>query len=282
VSSKKQELSDIIVLKELKIAGLRKIRIPRSKDSPERTIESNNNAENVIILSQVGNDSTAGTITLAPLSLSKGISVRLYSGKNPLTYHIHLQRSEFPIRVTVQGSLAVKLSAAPREIVDFGHPKPLLLQPNETGVDLELSLAHPDKDLLVSPLSINGLFFYRLDEHMEGERTVVQQISTILSGFYSFVYMGGQDPQLIMNEGIRLKNPVGKIQEIRLQKENLEIAFQGYVQELSSCSGEHCTNLMPTYLKWLTTRYWQLSIAVAILYPVFAIWMGFLWWRLRK
>ena len=281
VSSKEQEFSDILVLNELKIAGLKKIRIPRSKKSPERTIDANNNAEKVIILSKVGNDSTAGTISLAPLSLSKGISVRLYSGKNRLTYHVHLQRSEFPIRVTVQGPIAVKLSGAPREIVDFGPPKPLLLQTYGNGVDLELSLA-PDENLLTSPLSISGLSFYRLDEHVEGDRTIVQHISTILSGFYSFDYKESIRRQLIMNEGIRLKNPVGKIQAIRLHDENLEIEFKGYVQELSSCSGDKCATLIPTYFKWIAAQYWQLLIAGAILYSAFAIWIGFLWRRLRK
>jgi hypothetical protein len=282
VSSEEQELSDILVPTVLKVAGLKKIYIPRAKGRPTQTIDVNNSAGKAISLSRVRGYPTAGTISLAPLSLSTGTSVRLYTGKERQTYHVYLQRSEFPIRVTVQGAVAVQLPVAPREILDFGPPKPLILRSSGTGVDLEFNLAHPRTNLLTAPLSITGLSLYRLDEQVGKERSVVRRVSTILSGTFSFDFTRGQSQKLIINEEIRLNKPIGKINEIRLHEDHLEIAFKGYVQELKSCLDDNCSSLMPTYLKWLTAQYRLILIVVTMVYSVFVILVSLLWWRKRK
>jgi hypothetical protein len=282
VSSEEQELSVILVPTVLKVAGLKEIRIPRAKGRPPQTIDVNNSAGKAINLSRVRDYPTAGSISLAPLSLSAGTSVRLYTGKKRQKYHVSLQRSEFPIRATVQGVVAVGLPAAPREIFDFGPPKPLLLQSSGTGVDLELSLAHPRSNLLTAPLSINSLSLYRLDEQVGKDRSLVQHVSTILSGTFSFDSEKDQSQNLSLSEEILLKKPIGKIHEIRLHEDHLEIAFKGYVQELKSCFNDNCSSLKPTYLKWLTAQYRLLSIVITMVYFVFVILISLLWWRTRK
>jgi hypothetical protein len=193
VSSQQQELSDLLVLSSLGVSGLKEVHLPRALGPSAEALRGD--AGNVPPLRLISNHTAQkqGAISLAPLSLHHGTQITVRMGTDPYQSRISLRGSTFPVRVSVQDSLQVLVSRSPAQSIDFGPPKPLILQPDPKEVNLEITPERPQQNLLPAPLSISGLALLRIDERVEAQQTVVREVSTILSGMVRFESLGGEE-----------------------------------------------------------------------------------------
>jgi hypothetical protein len=279
VSSQQQELSDLLVLSSLGVSGLKEVHLPRALSSSAEALRRDDG--NVQPLRLIPNHTAQkqGAISLAPLSLHRGTQVTVRMGTDPYQSRISLRGSTFPVRVSVQDSLQLLVAGSPAQSIDFGPPKPLILQPDPNGVNLEITPERPQQNLLPAPLSISGLALLRIDERVEAQRTVVREVSTILSGMVRFESLGGEERSLPSGEMIQFENSRGEIRTLQVNEDHLTIEFQGQVQGMKTCVGKTCKSLMPTALEWLWAQQRLPLIAAATAYIFMLVMGGMRWWK---
>jgi hypothetical protein len=275
--SEQQDLSDLLILKALGASGLKEIRLPRARGRPDQIIGEADERGKVLRLIHAAPHSQ-GMITLAPLSLPSGTYVTVRLGTDPYQYRVSFKGSNLPVRVNVQGSLQVMLSGNPVESIDFGFPKPILLQSDESGTDLDITLPEPLRNLLPAPLSVSRVSLFRIDERIEAQRTVVQMVSTVLSGIVRLESLGGRELSLRSGEEIQFENSQGEIRTLQLNESNLAVQFNGRIKGMKTCSGGICTSLMPTYFEWLWAKHGFLLLAAIMAY-VLSLIVGGMRWR---
>jgi TIR domain len=276
VFSEQQDLSDLLILKAFGASGLNEIRLPRARGRPDQIIGEADERGKVLRLIHAGSQ-PQGMITLAPLSLPSGTQAAIRLGTDPYQYRMSFKGSKLPVRVNVQGPLQVLFAGSPVESIDFGSPKPILLQSDENGVDLDVTLPEPLRNLLPAPLSVNRVSLFRIDERVEAQRTVVQEVSTVLSGTLRLESLGGQELSLHSGEEIQFEQSQGEIRTLQLNEGNLALQFHGWIKGMKTCSGGICKSLMPTYFEWLRAQYRFLLLAAAVAYFLLLIVGGMRW-----
>jgi hypothetical protein len=272
ILSKDQDVSDSLILKAFGASGFKEIQLPRARGRPDQTIGEAYKRGKVLRLIQ-DNSPRQGTITLAPLSLPSGTDVTLGLGTDPSQYRVFIKGSNRPVRVNVQGPLQVLLAGKHGEAIDFDFPKPIILQSNEHGIDLDITLPKPSQNLLPAPLAVERIAMFRIDERVEAERTVVREVSTVLSGTVDFKSLSGQVLTLRSGEEVRFEESQGEIRTLELNQNNLTVQFHGRIGGMTTCSGGVCESVMPTQLEWLWAQHRVPLVAAATTY-LFALIIG--------
>jgi hypothetical protein len=254
VSSAEQELSGLLVLGSLNVAGLRQIHFPRSEDLPGRTVTSHDLRGTIVSLSDGGPASSSGAITLEPLALSDRTSARLSANSGQAQVNIALEDTHQQIRVNVQDQVEVQLPKMSPAILKFGNPKPLLLEPGRSSVELSLSFSGYPVHLTPAPVSVKDLAFYRVEERVIGQQTIVRKIPTILRGKLRIAESTQSDLTLSKGATIDFAEAYGEIEAIRFLEDRIELDFRGKVRGLKLCFEGDCSNLMPTRLEWMMNQ----------------------------
>lgn len=278
VLSKEQEVSDALVLKAFGASGFKEVQLPRARGRPDQTIGEAEKSGKVLRLIR-DSSSRQGTITLAPLVLSSGTDVTVRLGTDPYQYRVSFKGFNRPVRVNVQGPLQVLFAGRPTETMDFDVPKPLLLQPDEKGVDMDITLPEPSRNLLSGPLAVSRIALFRIDERVEAERTVIQEVSTVLSGTVGFESLGGQVLTLRSSEEIWFEESQGEIRTLELNQNNLTVQFHGRIGGMTTCSGGVCESVMPTQLEWLWAQHRPLLLTTIAVYLGLLVMGSVQWWR---
>jgi hypothetical protein len=278
VLSKEQELSDSLILKAFGASGFKGMQLPRARGRPDRTIREAGESRKVLRLIP-DNSPRQGTITLAPLLLPSGTDVTIRLGTAPYQYRVSFKDSSRPVRVNVQGPLQVLFAGRPAETMDFDFPKPILLQPAEHEVDLDITLPEPLPNLLPAPLAVSRVAIFRVDERIEAQRTVVREVSTVLSGTVGFESLGGQVLTLRSGEEIRFEQSQGEFRTLQLREDNLALQFHGRIRGMTTCTGGVCKSVMPTQLEWLWAQHRVPLITTASAYVCALLFGGLRWWK---
>lgn len=275
--SDQQDLSDLLILKAFGASGLREIRLPRARERPDQIMGQVDGSGKVLRLAHAAGHSQ-GTITLAPLTLPGGTHITVRLGTDTYQYRVSFKEFKIPLRVNVQGHLQMLLSGRPIELIDFGSPKPVLLQSDESGTDLDITLSDALRNLLPGPLAVNRVSLFRVDERVQGQRTIVQMVSTVLSGIIRLESLGGQELPLSSGEEIQFEDSQGELRTLQLNEGNMALQFKGLIKGMKSCSGRSCKGLMPTYLEWLWSEHRLLLITIASVYVLLLI-GSVRWWK---
>ena len=275
--SEQQDLLGIIVLSALGTSGLNELHLPRPLD---RAAQTHGEARRTGSLFRLASTPPhQGSITLAPVSLPSRSRITIRRGAEPRQLRISLQGSTLPIRINVQGRLQLLLAEGRAESIDFGPPKPIVLMPDDNQVDLDLTLTQLPKNLLSAPLSVGSLALLRIDERLEPQRTIIQEVSTVLSGRLRLTSLGGQERVLPSGEMIQFDNSRGEIRALQVNGDHLALEFYGQVQGMKTCFGKTCTSVMPTRLAWLWAQH-RLPLIVAVTaYAFLSIIMSMRWWK---
>jgi hypothetical protein len=181
------------------------------------------------------------------------------------------------VPVNVQGSLEVVLSRGAPQRIDFGAPKPLVLEPDQRGVDLGISPADGSRNLLAAPVLIHGLSLVRIDERSDTRRTDIQAVSTIKSGTLRLEALRGRERALGAGEGLRFGASQGELRALQLTDGRLSLNFRGQVRQMGTCSRHSCESWMPTYLESLAAQHTPLLIAFAAAYLLYLVAVGRRW-----
>jgi hypothetical protein len=123
VASSRQELSDVMILSALEVAGLTEMQIPRAVGQPAQVIKKTDGGAGVIRIANTG----SGTVNLDPIPLDADNSISL-NASTPQQYRIRLQGTKMPLHVSVQGVVTISLQDSLTQTRDFGPPKLLLLK----------------------------------------------------------------------------------------------------------------------------------------------------------
>lgn len=277
VLSKEQELSDSLILKTFGASGFKGIQLPRVRGRPDQPREADESRKVLRLISD--SSSRQGTITLAPLLLPSGTDVTVRLGTDPYQYRVSIKGSTRPLRVNVQGPLQVLLAGNPNEAIDFASPKPILLQPDASGVDLDITLPEPLTNLLPASLALSQVALFRVDERIEAQRTAIREVSTVRSGTVNFELLGGQVLTLRSGEEIRFEQSLGEIRTLQLNEGNLALQFHGWIKGMTTCSGGVCNSVMPTQLEWLWAQHRIPLVTAASLYVCALLIGGLRWWE---
>lgn len=266
ISTTQQELSDPLGIKSFKAAGLSQIQIPGTSETPDESLTINENMLGTIIVTPGSNGEDEGDMTLDTLTLPQGSSMRVVKTASPFQYNMTFDHLNQPLKVNVKGSVDIMVPGIGVKHRVFRFPKPLLLQPGPSGIDMEITVVDLADNLLPSPLSVTNLGFVRIDERRGDDRTTVRKVSTILAGDFS---LNGESQQLASEEYLQFDHSEGSLRAIRLNQDNLKVEFHGQIQGMKSCQEKNqCTSLMPTYGEWLLINYSAVVVIGGIVYYI--------------
>ena len=218
-----------------------------------------------------------GSMTLDTINLSAGSATRVVRTANPFRYTFTLNQAHQPIRVNVTGTVDITIQGIGMQHRAFSSPKPIVLHPGPSGLDMEITLTEPRHNLLPSPMSVTSLGFVRVDERRGDDRTTAQKVSTILDGRFS---LNGDPHQLAPGAYLQFDHAEGKLNTIQLHRDSLNVVFRGKVQGMKSCQEEtQCTSFMRTLLTWLIQNHGGPLILGGMVYLGIMVFVGTLKWR---
>jgi hypothetical protein len=142
-------------------------------------------------------------------------------------------------------------------VIDFKIPKSLTFDTDPAGTNLDLVFeTGANVAAGFSPqLSVHRLSLSRIDEFNTPAGTLVQAVSTILSGMVYFESLDGAKYPLRPQELLRFEDVQGTIRTLQLVDGRINLNFRGRMRGMSTGWGEHPRDLMPTYLEWLQARH---------------------------
>jgi len=265
-----QELSDPLAIVNFKAAGLRQIQIPATSESPHESLTIGEEVLGTIALTLGNKGEDSGVMTLDTITLPSGSAVRIAKSSRPFLYDITFDQLNQALRINVKGPVEFKVPGIGEKHRDFRFPKPILLQPGPSGLDVEITVVEPPDNLLPGPLSVTNLGFDRIEERRSDDQTTIRKVSTILNGNF---LINGEPQQLTSEEYLQIEHSEGSLRTIRLNQESLDVEFHGQVQGMGRCQASQCTSLMPTYGKWLVTNY-SIPFTIGVVIYVLIIFAG--------
>ena len=272
-SSRPQELSDLVVLSKLEVAGFEEVILPRSRNREEQTIA--NDAVHGVRLQFVADDPVgAGSITLEPLVLPKGTRATVQTVAGPRECRLTLEAGNVALGASVQGQVRVRRAGAPPQTYDFGPPKPLVIQTRAAGTELDLVPEVPLPNLLPAPMGIEALSLTRLEERDVMNTTRVQNTSTVVSGTLRVVSLRARPRVLESGETLELRHATGELERVQIDNGQLVIDFHGESERVRACLRGECSNLEARWGQWLWAQHGGVVLAAAAVYGALLVAMS--------
>jgi hypothetical protein len=253
------EISDLLVISQFAALDIDKLEVPRTKRTLTRTLDRVPGQPGVVKLA-LAEANGRGSITLAPLRVPAGSRVSITAAGGRQEFRIRAD-SKRPVTLNVDGVVKASLQGSRWEIFDFSFPKPMTLYAGDTGTDLTVRLSAAEAELLPVPLSVKSLSLTRVDERADKERSVVQEVSTVVSGRLRVDAANVARP-LANGERVIIDQPLGRIQEIRLAADHVAMRFEGKARTVLVCANEVCQDLRPTVARSLWHEHRTLAVAV--------------------
>lgn len=276
-SERAAQLSDLLVVSDLAAVGVKKLELPRTTAAPGRrvTLET---GPGIMRLSLDGAP-RQGSITLAPLPTRAGSRVSMFTGERQREFSVRIDRND-PVTVNVEGTIKAALNGPQWEWLDFGFPKPLIVQPGENGIDLAFHVRAPVENIQPAAIPVTSLDFLRVEEHAAGEKSMIREVSTVRSGILRLDSME-QGLPLAQGEKLLLKEPRGKILQIKLGSDHMTVRFDGTARSMVTCVDEVCQDRRTTMARWFWRQHGAATMAVGVGWA--AVLVALLWrtwtWR---
>src|SRR6266851_4200159 len=271
-----QVISDAMSVSVLGVSGLRVIELPSADGRPGWRRPA---ADIFLAADRVGR--RTGTVSISPITLPMGTRVSLRQLEGHHGYRLVLRSATPELVVSVNGPIRIIVPSAVNELREFSFPRGIGLEPDSNQVSLDFlpTEAAEVSWAFRSPLPVESLSLYRVDQFEGAEQTLVRRVSTIQSGTLYFESIDGRARQLRAGEGLHFAWSGGEIREWRIRNDGVVVRFHGSVRGMSSGSGEIKRSLMPTLIEWLRARH-GLSLlwgTTAYVVGLFVTILG--WWR---
>jgi hypothetical protein len=153
------------------------------------------------------------------------------------------------------------------------------MEPNLHIVDLDIRGGNLSKTCFSNQLSADSLSFFRIDEQVDGDRTVVRRVSTLLGGALYFESLGGQERRLRRGEDLDFEWTQGEIRTLELRNDSIHVTFHGTVKGMTLGTEEYRYSIMPTFLEWLQARHGLALLWATTIYFFGLIYTVIRWWR---
>jgi hypothetical protein len=251
VLTKAQALTGYIDLSSLGVSGLREVQLPQAGFI----------AASSVSLTAAAPGQRHGAVSLSPLLLPAGADVTLSYSEVPNQYRIEVSllppkaTANLPLQATANGPITIAVPGSPSITVDLASPKPVLLHAGPTDVGLDLTFPTLPQSALSPQLHVRSIAFWRTDQFLESNQTVVRRLSTVLSGTLTFESLNGEEVRLRPGEELDFQQSEGEVRSAECAAKHIDLKFYGRVRGITVGSGEGVHSIMPTYLEWLKARH---------------------------
>ena len=276
-----QVLTHTMSVVTLGAAGLRGVRLPLSEDRQAAANAASQGEVSAVRLSVKPLERPSGSIDVATVVAPKDTGVRI-SHTDRARYRLSLgapPTSELRLRVDVNGAVDVGRPGAPPTRLDLRSPRGIALESGPNEIDLDLYFSRLPAGPFASPLRLRGLRLSRVEELNRLNGTLVQHLSTVLSGTVYFESLGGQEWKLRPGERLAFGSSEGEIRKLDLRDDGIGVRFSGRVRDMAVGSEASRRSMMPTWLEWLRARH-SLSLFWGTAVYLFGLFLVALrWWR---
>jgi hypothetical protein len=253
--AKEREVTDLLSISELAVAGIAQIDLPRFVTEAGTTRAAQSLKISKVLMKVDHHTDMGSGLTLDSLLLPKDATVEYQYVSQGARLRIFSRRSTHPVRVNLSGAVLIELPGEGSVKFRFGTPKAAILLPGGVGTDLDVALLNPPSNLLPVALPVSELALARIDQRTNTGGSLQQEVSTVRTGRMTL----GKAAifSLDANKVVRFKGLTGEIQSIGVNGNGLEIRFAGTVSGLAVCMADRCKNLMPTLLEtvWFDHRF---------------------------
>ena len=271
--SKKQVLSDALMLSKVGVSGVREARLPRTR-------ETLRDAEISISIPTPAAGEQRGTITLQSLVLPAGTEVTLSRTRDAHQVRLSLLGDLPDLHASVTGPVEVGSTRREARQVNYERPRAITFFLDSTEVDLELTFPEVPRVAFSPQFSIEKLSLTRVEKYPGQELPAPRRVSTILQGSVYFESLNGEQYQLRPGEDIRFEVSEGTVRTLILIDETIILKFNGFVRGMSSGGSVSRRSLMPTYLAWLRARQGLALLWGTAMYLSGLIISFLRWWRI--
>lgn len=274
-----QVLTEEMQLSSLGVSGIKEMQLPRSENREAQVFHTRNDSEAAIRLAPKITNQQGGSVTLGAIILPAGAHISLSPMEIPQQYRLSLKGANLELRAGVSGLIEMGRPGKPPEQVNFLSPKSVIFSAGSEEINLDINLLAGTKNAFPQQLLADSLSLSRIEEHVNGEHTIVRRISTILDGALYFEALEGKERRLRPGQEIRFESSEGEIRTLALKEDHIAFAFHGRVRGMTTGGDKNQISLMPTYLEWLSARHGLTLLWGTSLY-VFGIILSVIrWWR---
>jgi hypothetical protein len=266
-------------LSSIGVSGLDAVDLPESIADLQASPRVPDGVDDAIRLSVLADDERRGTVTLAPLALSAGTSVRLEATGVPSQFRLTLSATDLRLGIAVEGPVLLALAGSAATEVNVATPRSIRMQSRAGEVDLAVAIAAATPVTLASQVAVRDLSMMQIAEFASLDRTVARHESTILSGSLYFDSLQGEERILRPREVLRFDSSIGDLGILALDSDRIGLKFYGTVRGLRTGTGEAERSLMPTYLDWLQARHGLSLLWGSALYLFGLVVAAMKWWR---
>jgi hypothetical protein len=278
---RQQVLSGVIKLSTLGVSGQNEIRFPRVGTRAEQTLRASEGLGSAIRLTAVSDGKQQGTITLAPVTVPSETQFWLRPTDIPNAFRLTIKGSSLKLKVDVSGPVGVALAGMRYEELNFVSPQTIHLQAAANDVDIDLGFPSAPTKVFSPQLAATAVSLFSVTELLDDEHTIVNRVSTVVSGSIYFESLGGRELRLRSGEAISFESSQGEIRTLAMQEGQIAFAFHGKVRGMMAGMDQK-RSLMPTYLEWLRARHSLSLLWGTTLYILGLIISVRGWWRSPK
>jgi hypothetical protein len=276
-----QLLANEMNVLSLGVSGINEIQIPRSQTENAKQLNSTEGNGMALQLEPAIVDKQEGSVTLAAIILPAKSQIAI-RGEVFEQYRLSIKGVASELSASVNGPVQIGYSTIPKKQVNFSSPRSILFKSNNKQIDIDLIPVPAIKGKFSKQLLVDSLSLFSIEEQIDIEKTIVKRLSSILSGALYFEELGGKKHLLRSGQELRFDYSTGEIRTITLKDGNIDLAFHGNVQGMTTGSNNNQISLMPTYLEWLSARHGLSLLWGTTLYFFGLITSILNWWRARK
>src|SRR4030095_11224216 len=199
--------------------------------------------------------SALSTATLIPPS---GTKVWLSHAGVPRGYRLSLKAPHQGTMVTLNAEAQGEVEFAAPDVLDriekfdLGKSGATFVFGSSNDImDLDFVVSQNSDLPFYAQVPIEKLGLFRIEEFSTPGKSLINPVSTMLSGTLYLESLNGEKRELRAGEQIRFDTSKGRIESLKLESDRITLKFHGRVSGMKIGEGGVSRNLMPNLLEWL-------------------------------
>jgi hypothetical protein len=144
-------------------------------------------------------------------------------------------------------------------------------------MDFDLTFSGDVERSFSAHFPITDLSMWHVEESHDLAGTLVDRVSTILSGSLFLSALEDREYKLRSGQPLEFTQPSGILRKLSLADGKISLRFEGAVHGIRTGAGEGFRSLMPTYLEWARARHGVTLLWGSAIY-IFGLAMAVLRW----
>ncbi len=277
-----QLLSEDMNLSSLGVSGMKEVKLPRSATSGEEVLQESEDQNLAIRLAPATTNAEPGSVTLAAMLIPAKTHLSFKPFENSGQYRLSMSGPATNLRAGVNGIIKMGRPGLPEQALNIASPRAVEFKSGNKNIDIDLKLLPETSSRFSRLLHIDSLNLFSIEQHVDGDQTVVRVISSILSGSLFYESLGGKEQRIRSGQELRFSSSKGEIRTLELKDDKIAFSFHGVVKGMTTGNDENEVSLMPTYLEWLSARHGLSLLWGTTLYFFGLMFTVFKWWREKK